>query len=350
MHAKLTSAVLFTTLFPLCALLAQDAPAAGPTPVPADQAPAPATPPAAPAGNPHFKTPLERASYALGLNMAANLKRGADDPKKLDMEEVLKGLRSMTKETVSEDFLKGVSFGLFLKQSGVEFDEATMLKATKEALAGEESKLSDPETRVELESIQRGVQERQEAKRTAQAAKNLEQANAFLEKNGKEEGVVTTRSGLQYKLLKDAPQGGKLREGDLAEIILASYTLEGERKDKGSDGKSRKINQSLTKGFAEAFKLMTIGSKYKIWMPPALGFGDMARPGTPANSLLVFEVELLAGVEPAAKPAGAAGTTPAPATATTPPVAVPMPNEATPAPAASPGVPVPPAAPAPGDK
>jgi FKBP-type peptidyl-prolyl cis-trans isomerase len=303
---------------------------------------APAAPEATPAASGPkasdiFKSPAERQSYALGLNLAARLKQAVDDPKTINLDEVVKGMRSVTEMTASEDFVRGMNFALFLKQNDTKIDEPALLMAVKDTLAGEASKLTDSETRSELMSVQAAMEKRVNDKKEAFAAKQLEQANAFLEKNAKAEGVITTPSGLQYKVLKEAPQGGKLKDGDIPEVILATYDIEGARLDKGLDGKTRKISQTMNKGIGEAMKLMTIGSKMKFWIPPSLGWGAEARPGVKPNTLLIYEVELMAALEPPTKstpapltpggaipgaPTGAAKT---PISATTPPVAVEIP-------------------------
>jgi len=116
-------------------------------------------------------------------------------------------------------------------------------------------------------------------------------AEQFLAWNGKQDGVVTTPSGLQYKVLSDG-QGGSPTDSD---AVLVGY--------KGAlrDGKVFDENPQasfpvagVVPGFSEGLKLMKRGGKYRLWIPPALGYGDTPQgDAIPANSLLIFDVDLL---------------------------------------------------------
>lgn len=105
-------------------------------------------------------------------------------------------------------------------------------------------------------------------------------------------GVVTTASGLQYKLLKAG--GGPARPTD-SDVTLVNYQgrlLDGTTFDKSERPTPMPVGQ-VVPGFAEALKMMTKGAKYRFWMPPSLAYGAEAKGPIPANSTLVFDVELI---------------------------------------------------------
>lgn len=119
-------------------------------------------------------------------------------------------------------------------------------------------------------------------------------AEGYLAKNAGTEGVVTTPSGLQYKVITPG-KGAKPTDAD---VVLINY------KGALTDGRVFDQNQQVpmevsgvVPGFSEALKLMSPGAKYQIWIPPALGYGAEAKgdaaTGIPANSVLVFDLDLI---------------------------------------------------------
>lgn len=136
---------------------------------------------------------------------------------------------------------------------------------------------------------------------TAQMLKKAQEnelvAKDFLEKNKTAEGVITTESGLQYKVISTG-SGSKPAAGQKVKVHYTGKLLDGrvfdssvERGEPAVFG----INEVIA-GWTEALQLMTVGSKWLIFIPPALGYGEYGTQGIPGNSVLVFEVELL-GIE-----------------------------------------------------
>jgi FKBP-type peptidyl-prolyl cis-trans isomerase FklB len=127
------------------------------------------------------------------------------------------------------------------------------------------------------------------------AAKNKAEGQAYLAKNKTQPGVVTLPSGLQYKVLK-AGQGKKPTAGDTVVCNYRGTFLNGTEFDS-----SYKRNQpasfpvgGVIKGWTEALQLMPVGSKWQLFIPPELAYGERGMPGAiPPNSTLIFEVELL---------------------------------------------------------
>ncbi len=119
------------------------------------------------------------------------------------------------------------------------------------------------------------------------------QGDDFLARNARADGVVTTASGLQYKVLEPGQAGGaKPTDTDVALVSYEGKLLNGTTFDKSQQPTPFPV-AGVVPGFSEVLKLMPKGAKYRVWMKPSLGYGDKATGAIPANSTLVFDVELL---------------------------------------------------------
>jgi FKBP-type peptidyl-prolyl cis-trans isomerase FkpA len=114
---------------------------------------------------------------------------------------------------------------------------------------------------------------------------------AFLSRNGKAPGVVTTPSGLQYLVLQKG-QGASPTDSDVALINYVGKLTDGTVFDQSQQPTPMPV-AGVVPGFSEALKLMNKGGKYRIWIKPSLGYGEKATGPIPANSVLAFDVELL---------------------------------------------------------
>jgi hypothetical protein len=118
------------------------------------------------------------------------------------------------------------------------------------------------------------------------------QGDDVMTRNARAKGVVTTASGLQYKVLKPGA-GAKPTDTDVALINYEGKLLDGSTFDKSQQPTPMPVS-GVVPGFSEALKLMPKGAKYRVWLPAALGYGDKSpSPAIPANSTLVFDIELL---------------------------------------------------------
>lgn len=141
--------------------------------------------------------------------------------------------------------------------------------------------------------------------------KNLKEGAAFLEKNKTNPGIITLPSGLQYQVIKEG-NGPKPDSSDVVSFNYRGTLINGEEFD-ASKGEPAKVNvRGVIPGMTEAFLKMNVGSKWKIFIPSNLGYGEHVRPGgkLKPNSVLVFEVELM-GIEPKAPKADAKPAVPA---------------------------------------
>ena len=119
------------------------------------------------------------------------------------------------------------------------------------------------------------------------------QSDDFLTRNARARGVVTTPSGLQYKVLKPgAPGAARPTDSDVALINYEGKLLNGTVFDKSQQPIPMPV-AGVVPGFSEALKLMPKGSKYRVWIKPSLGYGAEDKGPIPANSTLVFEIDLI---------------------------------------------------------
>jgi FKBP-type peptidyl-prolyl cis-trans isomerase FklB len=203
-------------------------------------------------------------------------------------------------------YLFGLTFGEQLHVIGVSGQVApdAVMRGVKEALQGKQS------TPAERQQIQEYVK----VSMQAAAERNKTAASEFLAKNGSKKGVQTTASGLQYKVMK--PGDGKAPPITAADEVTVNYRgklIDGTEFDSSySRGVPANFQVGgVIKGWQEALLLMKPGASYELYVPPELAYGSQPRPSIPANSLLIFDVDLVS-VKPKADPA----TAPAPAPAT----------------------------------
>jgi len=178
----------------------------------------------------------------------------------------------------------GRNIGDSLKNDDLDVDIKLLAKGIADALGGVKNPQSEEQFREAIAALQKAVSEKA-------VAKNDE----FLKANAKKEGVKTTASGLQYQVLKEG-KGKKPTAKDTVEAHYKGTLLNGKQFDSSYD-RGEPAQFPLTgviKGWTEGVPLMTVGSKYKFWIPSDLAYGPRGRPPViPANSLLVFEIELL---------------------------------------------------------
>lgn len=119
------------------------------------------------------------------------------------------------------------------------------------------------------------------------------QADPVLVREQRGHGVIATPSGLQYKVIKAGQPGGATpTDTDVALVNYQGRLLDGTTFDQSQRPMPMPV-AGVVPGFGEALKLMHKGAKYRLWMPPKLGYGDRANGPIPANSTLVFDLEMI---------------------------------------------------------
>jgi len=184
----------------------------------------------------------------------------------------------------------GQQIGQNLKSQNIDYDPDVVAMSMKDVSSGKPSRLKPEEMQQALQKLQESIN-----KKNSEAAEaNLAEGKKFLEKNKGEAGVKTTASGLQYVVVSE----GKGKTPTAKDTVKAHYrgTLtNGQQFDSSYDrGQPAEFPVSgVIKGWTEALQLMKVGEKMKLFIPPELGYGPSPRPGIPANSVLVFDVELI---------------------------------------------------------
>ncbi len=198
-------------------------------------------------------------------------------------------------EREKTSYALGVDMGNKLKSQSVEVDADLLLQGLKDALAGGKTLLTPEEVRGTLLALEKELRTKQlEAVRKV-GEKNRQEGEAFLSANKTKEGVVTLESGLQYKILKTG-DGKKPAADDTVVCHYRGTLIDGQEFDS-----SYKTNQPATfavkrviKGWNEALQLMPVGSKWQVFIPPNLGYGERGTPQRIGpNATLIFEVELI---------------------------------------------------------
>lgn len=194
----------------------------------------------------------------------------------------------------------GQQIGQNLKNQNIDFDADVLAMSIKEASAGKPAKLKPEEMQQALMKLQEGVTKKQQEL----ADKNKVDGAAFLEKNKTQPNVKTTASGLQYVVVEEG-KGKTPTDKDNVKAHYKGTLITGEQFDSSYDrGQPAEFPVGgVIKGWTEALQLMKVGGKVKLFIPPELGYGPSARPGIPANSVLVFDVELVDVMTPPAAPA-----------------------------------------------
>jgi FKBP-type peptidyl-prolyl cis-trans isomerase len=190
----------------------------------------------------------------------------------------------------------GVDVARNFKRLGIEVDLNLLIKGLKAEATGEKLLLPEIEIRKTMNEFQGEVMKKGvQARRTA-ALDNKEEGDAFLATNKTKEGVVTLPSGLQYKVLK-VGNGKKPVATDTVECHYRGTLIDGTEFDSSYRSGHPAIVQVAKgiKGWQEALKLMPVGSKWQVFIPPQLAYGS-SRGGQNIgpNSTLIFEIELLA--------------------------------------------------------
>jgi FKBP-type peptidyl-prolyl cis-trans isomerase FklB len=220
----------------------------------------------------------------------------------------------------------GHDIGTTFKKQNVELNLDALFAGVKDAVAGKEPVLSKEERDATLQAFQKELIEKQTAASKEAAAKNAAAGEKFLAENKTKEGVKTTASGLQYKVLKEGT-GPMPKETDTVVTNYKGTLLDGTEFDssyKRNEPATFPVNRVI-KGWTEALQLMKTGSKYQLFIPSNLAYAERgAGRDIGPNSTLIFEVELVSikPPEPVVSP-----TVPAPGTAIKPSVA-PVPTAA----------------------
>ncbi len=198
-------------------------------------------------------TPLDKASYAIGMDIAISLKR-----------------------------------------NNVEVNPDVLGKAMKDVLTNQPTQLSDTEAKIILADLQKEMEAKKQEEMKVVAEKNKKESEAFLAENMKKEGVKTLPSGLQYKIISEG-NGKSPKETDTVTVQYIGKLVNGNEFDssyKRGKAASFAVNKVI-KGWTEALQLMKEGSKWQIFIPANLAYGEKGGGPIGPNAALIFDVELV---------------------------------------------------------
>ncbi len=184
----------------------------------------------------------------------------------------------------------GQQIGRNMKSQNIELDEAAFSLAIRHQLKGEKGMLTEEETRKALSNM---AESRNKVRRE-EAEKNKKEGSEFLEKNKSKNGIKATASGLQYEILTEG-KGKKPKAESNVKVHYKGTLIDGTEFDSSYERNSPAefpVNRVIP-GWTEALQLMPVGSKWKLYIPSDLAYGESGRPSIPPNSVLIFEVELL---------------------------------------------------------
>jgi len=189
----------------------------------------------------------------------------------------------------------GMNIGTNLHRQSVEVDPKVLQQGLEDALAGGKTLLSEDEARATLAQFQNEMRQKQQEKMQQAGAANKKEGEEFLAANKAKDGVVTLPSGLQYKV-ETTGTGPKPTASDSVVCNYRGTLIDGKEFDS-----SYKRGQPATfpvagviKGWTEALQLMPVGSKWQLFVPSELAYGERGSgPDIGPNATLIFEVELL---------------------------------------------------------
>jgi FKBP-type peptidyl-prolyl cis-trans isomerase FkpA/FKBP-type peptidyl-prolyl cis-trans isomerase FklB len=244
--------------------------------------------------------PALAAAIALALAAAgcqqadqSDAAKPADTATEAKADNAIAGLETK-KEQVS--YMVGMSIGKNLEGIKDEIDLDVVEKAMRTMVAGDKPLMDEKQAQEIGAAFAQEMQIKQIAKNAADAKKNLEEGGAFLAANAKKPGVQTTPSGLQYQVVSEG-KGPKPDADDVVRVHYKGALIDGKVFDSSYDrGEPATFPLgAVVPGWQEGLQLMPVGSKFKLWVPGKLGYGDKVPPGAPIgpNATLVFDVELL---------------------------------------------------------
>ncbi len=227
---------------------------------------------------------------------------GAQNTPARQEQNSLAGPKQEVSSTLDEkskrNYAMGVSIGDSLKKlQTVELDQDLLLRGLKDALSSGKLLLTEEEIGTTLAAIKNEVRAKQLLAAKELADKNKREGEEFLAANKKKEGVVSLPSGLQYKIVK-AGEGKKPTAEDVAVCQYRATLLDGTEFDNSYKTQAGPVNfpvKAVIKGWTEALQLMPAGSKWQLFLPSDLAYGENGVPRAKIgpNAALIFEVELL---------------------------------------------------------
>ncbi|MGD1023281.1 MAG: FKBP-type peptidyl-prolyl cis-trans isomerase [Candidatus Sulfotelmatobacter sp.] len=189
----------------------------------------------------------------------------------------------------------GMKMGQNLKKQSVPVDPAILERGLKDGLAGGKTLLTDDEAQAAIAEVQNDMRKKQQEKMQEAGAASKKEGADYLAANKAKDGVVTLPSGLEYKIVKEGA-GPKPTAGDTVVCNYRGTLINGTEFDSSSKhgGPATFPVSGVIKGWTEALQLMPVGSKWQLFVPSDLAYGDRgAGADIGPDTTLIFEVELI---------------------------------------------------------
>lgn len=250
---------------------------------------------------------------AQGSALANNIEQGMPEEQKAKFSKdgLLRGLKQvLMADTTDEGYLIGLNVGMNMfqsvnaweKQAGIKIDRdllySTFAKSFKNPMSETDLEMANAEMQRLFGELQQRMQAKMMADQEAaaeaakaQSAENRAAGEKYLtDLRAKDSDVKTTESGLSYKVVKQGK--GKVTTDGNVKVIYKGTLIDGTEFD-SSKGNAVDFNiDQVIPGFSEGLKMMPAGSKYILYIPADLGYGDREAGSIPAGSTLIFEVEI----------------------------------------------------------
>jgi FKBP-type peptidyl-prolyl cis-trans isomerase FkpA len=258
---------------------------------------------------------VQQTLLAAALAAAFGVASAADEPAKKPAAAAPAAAAKDAKPPVAIDrqkisYMVGMDIGRGLTQIKDDIDIKVVEQALEATLKGEKTTMTQEEALQVRQAYMQQMQAKRVTEQKAAAEKNKTEGTAFLAKNKSKSGVKTTASGLQYEVEKEGT-GPKPKATDTVKVNYLGTKIDGTKFDSSYDrGQPATFPlNGVIKGWSEGLQLMPVGSKYKLYVPADLAYGENAPGPIGPNATLIFEVELV-GIEDAAAAKPAAGAKP----------------------------------------
>ncbi len=221
---------------------------------------------------------------------------GTKTPAKKAPATTAKSTFALKTQKEKASYALGMSIGSGLHRQSIPVDPAIVARGLRDAMGSGKTLMTEDEMKATLQQLRADVNKQQEAKAHAAGEAGRKEGDAFLTANKAKPDVTTLPDGLQYKVLKEGT-GPKPTASDTVSVNYRGTLLNGTEFDssyKRGQPASFPVG-GVIRGWTEALQLMPVGSKWQLFIPPDLAYGDNPPPGaaiTP-GATLIFEVELL---------------------------------------------------------
>jgi len=270
-----------------------------------------------------LKTENEKVSYAVGVDTARSLK---ESKIQADIDALIAGMRDVfsgQKLLISEaelpavirayqeelnqgkgkkmstqvSYAVGVDMAKKFRPLDIEFNVDVLARGLRDFASGKKLLIDGNELRLTINAVQLELKQKRNQARTMPAKvreNGGKEGRDFLARNKTKEGIITLPSGLQYRIIK-AGDGRKPTEADTVEVNYRGTLVNGTEFDGSKPGQPEAFEViKVIPGWREALRLMPVGSKWQLFIPPELGYGLRGKDGKVGpNATLIFEIELL---------------------------------------------------------